>query len=33
MYRPGIVLDKHTGGRARIVVSLMGKVYCKVDAS
>jgi hypothetical protein len=32
-YRPGIVLDKHTTGRAGIVVSLMGKVYCKVDAS
>jgi hypothetical protein len=37
-YKPGIVLDKsqqHTEGNAmiRMPVALMGKVYCKVDAT
>jgi hypothetical protein len=31
-YRPGIVLDRTETGEPRIVISLMGKVYCKVDA-
>lgn len=32
-YRPGIVLDKYAGDSAtRAAVSLIGKVYCKVDA-
>jgi hypothetical protein len=31
-YRPGIVLDKNSTGAPRIVISLVGKVYCKVDA-
>lgn len=31
-YRPGILLDRQAGSAARIPVSLVGKVYCKVDA-
>lgn len=31
-YRPGIVLDKQTSDTSRVVISLMGKAYCKVDA-
>lgn len=32
-YRPGIVLDKQPTGKPRKPIALMGKVYCKVDAS
>ena len=32
-YRPGIVLDRHPGALNRQAVALLGKVYCKVDAS
>jgi hypothetical protein len=34
-YRPGIVLDKQesSGGRRRLPISVLGKVYCKVDAN
>jgi hypothetical protein len=32
-YRPGIVLDGAAGGERRRPVSLVGKVFCKVDAS
>jgi hypothetical protein len=31
-YRPGIVLDKQQSSENRLPISLMGKVYCKVDA-
>lgn len=31
-YRPGIVLDKNTTEAPRVVISLVGKAYCKVDA-
>ncbi|MCC5611980.1 hypothetical protein LC612_35930 [Nostoc sp. CHAB 5834] len=31
-YKPGIVLDKKPSQHKRLPVSLMGKVYCKVDA-
>jgi hypothetical protein len=31
-YRPGIVLDRQAGPTPRVVISLMGKAYCKVDA-
>ncbi len=31
-FRPGIVLDSARGEGDRLKVSLMGKVYCKVDA-
>lgn len=31
-YRPALILDRHGGGRRRMPVALMGKVYCKVDA-
>jgi len=32
-YRPGMVMDKVETGAERTVVSLMGKVFCKADAS
>ena len=32
-YRPGILLDKQHQSKTRLSVSLMGKVYCKVDAT
>jgi hypothetical protein len=32
-YRPAIVLDRQRGTTARKPLALMGKVYCKVDAS
>src|SRR5215469_9630729 len=34
-YKPAIVLDKRTDntGNKRIPIALMGKVYCKVDAT
>jgi len=32
-YRPGIVLDRRKDDTPRPAVALMGKVYCKVDAS
>ena len=31
-YRPGIVLDKNPSQDNRLPVSLLGKVYCKLDA-
>jgi hypothetical protein len=31
-YKPGIVLDKQTSQRKRSSISLLGKVFCKVDA-
>jgi hypothetical protein len=32
-YRPGILLDRQAVGRARLPVALLGKAFCKVDAS
>ena len=32
-YKPGIVLDKQESSKNRMPIALMGKVYCKVDAS
>jgi hypothetical protein len=32
-YRPGIVLDKQASHSTRMPIALLGKVYCKVDAS
>ena len=32
-YRPGIVLDKRESGSSRQAIALLGKVFCKVDAS
>ena len=32
-YKPGIVLDKQSPGRTRQPLALLGKVFCKVDAS
>lgn len=32
-YKPGIVLDKQASTRNRQPIALLGKVYCKVDAS
>jgi hypothetical protein len=32
-YKPGIVLDKRPTANRRMPVALVGKVYCKVDAS
>jgi hypothetical protein len=32
-YKPGILLDKKNSDRPRKPVALLGKVYCKVDAS
>lgn len=32
-YRPAILLDKQTTSASRVPVALLGKVYCRVDAS
>jgi hypothetical protein len=32
-YKPGIVLDKRTTGHVRQPIALLGKVFCKVDAT
>lgn len=32
-FKPGIVLDKQESSRNRMPIALLGKVYCKVDAS
>ena len=32
-FRPGIVLDKQESSNNRMPIALLGKVYCKVDAS
>lgn len=32
-YRPGLVLDKQNGNQNRRPVALLGKVFCKVDAT
>lgn len=32
-YWPGLVLDRHSELKGRVPLALMGKVYCKVDAS
>jgi hypothetical protein len=32
-YKPALVLDRHGEGTARLPIALLGKVYCKVDAS
>ena len=32
-YKPGIVLDKQKSSGFRVPIAMMGKVYCKVDAS
>lgn len=32
-YRPGIVLDRQDSQQNRMPIALLGKVYCKVDAS
>jgi len=32
-YRPGIILDKRETGMPRSPIALLGKVFCKVDAS
>lgn len=32
-YKPGITLDKQADSTSRMPIALMGKVYCKVDAS
>ena len=32
-YKPGLVLDRQPGERGRVPLALIGKVYCKVDAS
>ncbi|WP_316504799.1 hypothetical protein [Nitrosopumilus sp.] len=32
-YKPGIVLDKQKSNKQRLPLALMGKVYCKADAS
>jgi hypothetical protein len=32
-YRPGLILDSMGGHEGRAPVALMGKVYCKVDAT
>ena len=31
--KPGIVMDRRSGGEGRVPVALAGKVYCRVDAS
>ena len=33
IYKPGIILDKQESSKNRMPIALMGKVYCKVDAS
>jgi hypothetical protein len=32
-YKPGLILDKQESSNNRVPIALMGKVYCKVDAS
>lgn len=32
-YRPAVILDRRLSDRRRLPVALLGKVYCKVDAS
>jgi hypothetical protein len=32
-YKPGLILDKQESSNNRMPIVLMGKVYCKVDAS
>jgi hypothetical protein len=32
-YKPGLILDKQEFSSNRMPIALMGKVYCKVDAS
>jgi hypothetical protein len=32
-YKPGIILDRHPEQNSRAPVTLLGKVYCKVDAA
>jgi len=32
-YKPGLILDKQKSSNNRMPIALMGKVYCKVDAS
>jgi hypothetical protein len=32
-YKPGLILDKQQSSNSRMPIALMGKVYCKVDAS
>ncbi|MFT3750734.1 MAG: hypothetical protein QM768_20650 [Agriterribacter sp.] len=32
-YKPGMILDKHKDLHNRLPIALMGKVYCKVDAT
>jgi hypothetical protein len=32
-YRPGIVLDRKQSTAARVALAMVGKVYCKVDAT
>lgn len=32
-YKPGLLLDKQASSNSRMPIALMGKVYCKVDAS
>jgi ligand-binding sensor protein len=32
-YKPGLTLDKQASSNNRMPIALMGKVYCKVDAS
>ncbi|WP_026103595.1 hypothetical protein [Pseudanabaena sp. PCC 6802] len=32
-YKPGLILDKQESSNDRMPIALMGKVYCKVDAS
>lgn len=33
LYKPGLILDKQESSENRMPIALMGKVYCKVDAS
>ena len=32
-YKPGLILDRHESSSGRLPVALVGKVYCKVDAT
>jgi hypothetical protein len=32
-YRPGLVLDRRPAMHSRVTIALIGKVYCKVDAT
>lgn len=33
LYKPALILDKQESSKNRMPIALMGKVYCKVDAS